>query len=172
MARDKAHTPEQVVPFLELDADATLRQAEHELAEIVQVAAEPVHRVADNRVSLSNERKHGSELRPFRVLAGDMIGKAPVVVHPSSCRSSLWSSVLTRMYPTDCPLACVAAFFVTVGSLSLGTVCIIREKHTRTIQILQEPVTYYLGIPYRYRQTQTPRRAIGQLSGFVSRKCS
>ncbi len=85
------------VLFLEADVNAALGKAEDQLAKIVQVASQPIHRVADHRVALTHV---AAELLQAPA-GGDPFPKpcprtACRARQPSSWRSSFWSRELTR----------------------------------------------------------------------------
>lgn len=53
------------VLFFEPYVNATIREAEDHLAQIIQVACEPIHQVADHRVAFTNVAGQLLQLRPM-----------------------------------------------------------------------------------------------------------
>src|SRR5579875_2339959 len=64
------------VLFLEPDVHSAIREPENHLPKIVQVARQPIHRMADHGVALTYVPGQLHQFRPVEVLAGSLIHKA------------------------------------------------------------------------------------------------
>ena len=76
--------------------DTPLIEPENDLKQIVQVAGQSIHGVADDRVTLADVPCYLFELGTVEVLAGGLSTNRLSSVRPSSWRNSFWSSELTR----------------------------------------------------------------------------
>ncbi len=69
------------VLFLETDLDAAPCQSKNDLPQIIQVPGQPVHRMADDRIALSDIADELFELRTVEALAGGFVDESHVELH-------------------------------------------------------------------------------------------
>src|SRR5260370_7998002 len=68
---------------------AALRQAENNLAEIIEVPSQPIHRVTIDCVVFAHESQHGFQLRTVRVLTRSVVRTHTRSLHPSRRRNAV-----------------------------------------------------------------------------------
>jgi len=64
------------------DMDAPISKAQHYSPQIVEVAGQPVHRVTEHRISLTDETLHGLQLGPVHILARGFVSEGLVRGQP------------------------------------------------------------------------------------------
>ena len=74
--------------FLEADLYAAIREAKDHLAKIVQVAGQPIHRVAYHCIAFTHVARQLLQLRRVEILPEALSTKRLSSLEPSSCRSS------------------------------------------------------------------------------------
>jgi hypothetical protein len=81
----------------ELDGHPAAGQLAHQAAQVIKVAGQPVHRVHDHGVAVTDVRQHRLKLRPGRGLAGDDVGEHPVHLNAIELPPGFCPAELTRM---------------------------------------------------------------------------
>lgn len=78
MRHGRVFAGEGQILLFEPYVNAAIREPEDHLSQIVQVAGQPIHRVADHRVTLTHVAGQLFQFRPMEILAGRFVHEALV----------------------------------------------------------------------------------------------
>ena len=109
------------VLFLEANVYSAIREAEDHLAKIVQVAGQPVHRVADHCVALTHVAGQLLQLGPVEILTRRLIHET--LVERKAVELSQFLLIERAYAQVADELTRPALPFVTLGSLALTISC-------------------------------------------------